>query len=266
MKRFFLIISAATLILPVACHKVATNNSNSNYTPTPIEAPEGAVDLGLSVYWAECNLGASAPELSGDYYAWGETETHYTTLEPLSWKSGYADHGYWWQTYSLCTYTSSGDVVINKYKWNLSGYGSVSWGSADFLAELQRQEKEGETMDDVARARLGQRWRMPTADEFTELIENCTVEPKTLHGEWGYQFTSKKSGFEGASIFLPACGYLTSSLQNASGNNISGLYWTASLDKDNPRQALEMVFTKNTAPKLFQDVRCRGQLIRPVAK
>lgn len=31
------------------------------------------VDLGLSVKWATCNLGANAPEEFGDYYAWGET-------------------------------------------------------------------------------------------------------------------------------------------------------------------------------------------------
>ena len=33
------------------------------------------VDLGLSVKWASCNVGASSPEDYGDYYAWGETET-----------------------------------------------------------------------------------------------------------------------------------------------------------------------------------------------
>ena len=32
------------------------------------------VDLGLSVKWATCNVGASSPEEYGDYYAWGETE------------------------------------------------------------------------------------------------------------------------------------------------------------------------------------------------
>lgn len=33
------------------------------------------VDLGLSVKWATCNIGASKPEEYGDYYAWGETNT-----------------------------------------------------------------------------------------------------------------------------------------------------------------------------------------------
>ena len=33
------------------------------------------VDLGLSVKWATCNVGASQPEQYGHYYAWGETKT-----------------------------------------------------------------------------------------------------------------------------------------------------------------------------------------------
>ena len=36
---------------------------------------EKAVDLGLSVKWASCNVGATSPEQYGDLYAWGETET-----------------------------------------------------------------------------------------------------------------------------------------------------------------------------------------------
>ena len=31
-----------------------------------------AIDLGLSVKWASCNVGANAPEEYGDYFAWGE--------------------------------------------------------------------------------------------------------------------------------------------------------------------------------------------------
>lgn len=33
------------------------------------------VDLGLSVMWATCNIGASSPSDYGDYFAWGEAET-----------------------------------------------------------------------------------------------------------------------------------------------------------------------------------------------
>ena len=39
--------------------------------------PVYAVDLGLSVKWAWCNLGANRPDEEGDEYAWGETATKY---------------------------------------------------------------------------------------------------------------------------------------------------------------------------------------------
>lgn len=46
----------------------------------------GYVDLGLSVKWATCNVGASRPENYGDYYAWGETQTklEYTKKNSLT--------------------------------------------------------------------------------------------------------------------------------------------------------------------------------------
>ena len=40
-----------------------------------------AVDLGLSVKWATCNMGASSPSEYGNYYAWGETRTKSTYTE-----------------------------------------------------------------------------------------------------------------------------------------------------------------------------------------
>ena len=39
------------------------------------------VDLGLSVMWATCNVGAESPEEYGDYFAWGEIETKSTYNE-----------------------------------------------------------------------------------------------------------------------------------------------------------------------------------------
>ncbi len=50
-----------------------------------------AVDLGLSVKWANCNIGAHSPEEFGNYYAWGETETKtdYTSYNSIWWKVKY---------------------------------------------------------------------------------------------------------------------------------------------------------------------------------
>ncbi|MBQ2978651.1 MAG: hypothetical protein IJE18_00915 [Bacteroidaceae bacterium] len=46
------------------------NNNSSN-----IHNKHEYVDMGLSVKWATCNVGAKTPEDYGYYYAWGETET-----------------------------------------------------------------------------------------------------------------------------------------------------------------------------------------------
>ena len=47
------------------------------------------VDLGLSVKWATCNVGAANPEEYGDYFAWGEivTKDSYTEANSMSYNS-----------------------------------------------------------------------------------------------------------------------------------------------------------------------------------
>lgn len=44
--------------------------------PEEPDPAAGYVDLGLSVMWASCNLGASNPEELGETYKWGETDEH----------------------------------------------------------------------------------------------------------------------------------------------------------------------------------------------
>lgn len=46
----------------------------------------GYVDLGLSVKWATCNVGATVPTEYGDYFAWGEIEPkdEYTQVNSLT--------------------------------------------------------------------------------------------------------------------------------------------------------------------------------------
>jgi uncharacterized protein (TIGR02145 family) len=68
--------------------------SASAATSSVAEAKSGikAVDLGLSVRWASCNVGAEAPEEYGDYYAWGECEVKdsYGCKESKSYDRPYA--------------------------------------------------------------------------------------------------------------------------------------------------------------------------------
>ena len=53
------------------------------------------VDLGLSVIWATCNVGASRPSDYGDYFAWGEIspKSEYTKENSVTWEKSLGDIG-----------------------------------------------------------------------------------------------------------------------------------------------------------------------------
>lgn len=63
-------------IRPVCLQKksCAKNESLNNFTISEQNVCSSVVDLGLSVYWASCNVGASKQEEYGKFYAWGEVE------------------------------------------------------------------------------------------------------------------------------------------------------------------------------------------------
>ena len=46
---------------------------SQNFKPKPKPQTKEWVDLGLSVKWATCNIGAHSPSDYGSYFAWGET-------------------------------------------------------------------------------------------------------------------------------------------------------------------------------------------------
>ena len=126
----------------LAAYSPATGTSNGY----------GYVDLGLSVKWATCNVGATSPEEYGDYFAWGET-------------------------------TEKGTY----YKDNCPTYGLTkselqSQGYIDSEGNLTSQY-------DAARANYGGNWRMPTYDELEELKTQCTWEWINENYFKGYKVT-----------------------------------------------------------------------------
>lgn len=141
--------------------------------------PDGCVDLGLSVCWATCNLGAISPEDSGNYYAWGETTT----------KTEYL-----WTNYKYCngTYDS-----MTKYS-TVSEYGDNGFVDGKIMLDPE---------DDAATVIKGTGWRMPTLSEVDELYHNTTFTYTTVNGINGYKFQSKISGYTDNWIFIPAAGY-----------------------------------------------------------
>ena len=163
------------------------------------------VDLGLpsGTLWATCNVGADSPEDYGDYFAWGETQT----------KDNYS-----WGAYQYCNGSYS---TLTKY-CNYSNYGYN--GFTDTLITLVPE-------DDAATVRWGAGWRMPTRQEWNELLENTTIIRTTQNGVNGQLFTAAN----GNSIFLPAAGYLEGGTLRSAGS--IGYYWSSSLCTVDPRAA-----------------------------
>ena len=75
---------------------------------------------------------------------------------------------------------------------------------------------------DAARASLGAPWRMPTAAEFQELVDNCTSVWTSLNGMNGRLFTSNVNG---KTLFFPAAGGYGGTTLYSRGNE--GKYWSS---------------------------------------
>ena len=196
--------------------------------PTGTENGYGYVDLGLSVKWATCNVGASSPEEYGDYFAWGETEP----------KSIYD-----WSTYKYC---NGSNLTLTKYNTN------SSYGIVDNKTQL-------ELSDDAAYMNWGGAWRMPTDAEMTELREQCTWKWTSQNGMNGYRVTSNSNG---NSIFLPAAGYRYESSLRYAGSD--GDYWSSSLDTDYSNVWF-VLFSSDYVYRRRTD-RCWGKSVRPVLR
>ena len=81
---------------------------------------------------------------------------------------------------------------------------------------------------DAAHVNMGGIWRMPTIDEYQELIDNCTVTWTNNYnstGVAGYVFTSKVNG---NSVFFPAAGQCNGSAFSRVG--LTCYYWSSSIE------------------------------------
>ena len=192
-----------------------------------------AVDLGLpsELKWASCNVGADSPEDYGNHFAWGETQP----------KKSYSWSGY---KFELGTNQKG---PFSKYVTN------SSYGAVDNKTVLDPD-------DDAAHVNWGEEWRIPTDEEWTELIENCTWTWTKNYKGTGIAGSVVASG-NGNSIFLPAAGYWL----DANNYNVgsSSYYWSSSLNTDCPSDAWFVYFYSGNA-YMRDGTRNGGHSIRPV--
>ena len=190
------------------------------------------VDLGLSVMWATCNVGAYYPEDYGHYFAWGE-------IEPKN--------EYTWENYKY----GSSPTDILKYNDISTKYGAVDYNSVLDL------------WDDAAYMNWGGDWRMPTREEVEELIACTTWKWITKNGVRGCLVTSKLNG---NSIFFPATGYYQGT--EFLGEKINVGIWTSTLWKNGASwgtgMAINNTDTTTNVPQFFGFMRFNGDPVRPV--
>ena len=114
----------------------------------PMPIPSNCVDLGLpsGLLWAKYNMGTDSQTEIGDYYAWGETSPN--------------KKFYFISTYKYYKTTISKILEILKYS-------EKDWKT---VLELE---------DDAANANLGVGYRIPTREDWQELLDNCKWEAVT---------------------------------------------------------------------------------------
>ena len=186
---------------------IATGNLRS-FKTNSFKTTVNAVDLGLSVKWNSCNLGATSPDQYGAYFAWGETRPQ---------------DAYRWINYEY----------LNNY-------------SAQSKSELKDEL-------DAAHASIGDGWRMPTDEEWTELRTQCDWEWTISDNVNGYRVTSRSNG---NSIFLPAAGC------NMCRFSDQGYYWSSSTD--NNGRACGLSFDSKHITRNTGMYKTQGQSVRPV--
>lgn len=196
---------------------------------TPGTAPDGVemVDLGLSVKWANMNVGAQVPEDYGEYFAWGEI------IPKMS---------YDWETYRYCNGSS-----VTQLKYCIH----QEYGFVDGRTQL-------ELADDAAYMNWGEPWRMPTSEEMQELLEQCTWTWTTQNAVNGYLVSSKTNT---NSIFIPAAGYRYESTLYDAGSFVC--FWSSTLLDTYSSGAVYISFKESSA-KLGNGSRCYGPSVRPV--
>ena len=209
-------------IRPVKDESVAAERVKLEPEPIKPLMHNAQVDLGLSVLWADCNLGAENPWERGARIAWGETTE----------KTYYSFYNY-----------KHAQAFFNSRKWKFSKY-TVNVDVTDNYSYNDGKMRL-DTEDDAAHVNWGGDWRMPTKEECIELFEKCEWEETTVNGIRGYRVTSKVPGYTSNSIFLPCTSVFWQLFEDSDYD--TGCYMTCELSPESISQCVALYFDPVTS-------------------
>lgn len=268
------ILSAVLLVLSVVCAVAQTTRMRINFADgkqmsIPVESvdyidwvtdgenpdrpdvtPAGveAVDLGLSVKWANMNVGAESVTDYGDYFAWGETEGYKSGKKKFSWDTC----KYFMSTTEKYTDKDGFEVTENK-----DGFTKYVADDKKGYDGFRDDKKTLDLEDDAANANWGGEWRMPTSKEIDELVNKCSWQWCALNNVWGHKVIGPNDNY----IFLPAAGYRGNGGLDTAGS--TGYYWSSSLNESNSDVACYLFFYSDDVG-WSSSGRFYGQSVRPV--
>ena len=190
-------------------------------------------------YWANMNIGAEKPEDYGYYFWWGDTVGY--KRENNKWVASDGSN--------LNFSFSSGNTPT--YGKDNSTLQSEGWITADGVLAPEH---------DAAHKHWGGDWRMPTKQEFDNLISKCDWTWGSMNGVNGYVIRGK-GDYSSASIFLPCAGYgLGTSLGDAGS---LGYCWSSVPDSANGL-AWGLGFNSSSHGTHFNFYRYIGRSVRPL--
>lgn len=172
-----------------------------------------AVDLGLKVKWADCNLGIGADmdNPAGGLYGWGDPTGEKISVE-----------------------------------------------TDDYMPYEKHLIDISNTKYDIVKSQWGGTWRMPTRENWNELVKKC----KWLRTKVGELDGYVVIGPNNNQIFLPFTGIRC---KNEITNDDAGYYWTSEQDPHNRLTAFYFYFKDSYDDEVYtRNYIYTGRAIRPV--
>ena len=159
------------------------------------------IDLGLpsGLIWAKFNVGARFPEECGNYYAWGETTPKSTCT---------------WANYKYATQVD-GEPGSTAY----TDYETTKYNYEDDKYQLEPE-------DDAAVVNWGNGWRMPTYDEYVELMNHTVPYEGEVNGVYGALLRSESNS--ALTLFFPEYGSVGEN--GVEFEHTFGRYWCSELN------------------------------------